>query len=215
MKNLRITMAVLLFSLTAVSPMADAQGLAVKAGVNLTTWSGNDVEDAEFRTGVTLGVSYRVKASEKLFFAPGLCFVQRGVKSSDRISEEYYQDVVIDYAYSQEIRTNYLDIPMALQYYLDEALFLSIQPTLSFLIKNDYQSVFTSCYDGSCTGSNEEGEFDEFKETDFTLGLGFGYSITNRVAIQTAYQIGLLRIDQEDDADLFNRSVAFAIEYRF
>ncbi len=113
------------------------------------------------------------------------------------------------------VRSNYLDFPLTFEYRVDPSLYLMVRPTLSILLKNNYSAIQRECLDGDCTGSKEEDEFDSFQGTDFGLGLGVGYLFTDHIALSVGYQWGFISMIDEYDAEVFNRTVDFSLEYRF
>ncbi|MEQ8554646.1 MAG: porin family protein [Cyclobacteriaceae bacterium] len=209
-----------MFSITmlllAAPILTHAQGFAVKAGANLSSWSGDDVESADVRMGYQLGLHYRARTSEKLSIVPGIQFTQRGVQDSDKETYDWYGNgTEVTYEYQMRVRANYLDFPLALEYQVDPSLYLIVRPMLSALLKNNYTEVYRECLDGECTGTKDEDEIDTFRSTDFSIGLGIGYLITRQIGFSVGYQWGLMTLDEEKDAEAFNRTVDFSLEYRF
>ncbi|MEQ8879667.1 MAG: porin family protein [Cyclobacteriaceae bacterium] len=208
-----------MFSITmlllAAPILTHAQGFAVKAGANLSTWAGNDVESADVRMGYQVGLHYRIKASETLNVVPGIQFTQRGTQDQHKETYDWYEDLEVTSEYQMRVRANYLDFPLALEYQVDPSLYLIARPMLSFLLKSNYSAIQRQCIGRECTGSKEEDEIDSFNGTDFGLGLGIGYLITDHIGLSVGYQWGLMILDEEKDAEAFNRTVDFSLEYRF
>lgn len=208
-----------MFSITMlllVAPVLTiAQGFAIKAGANLSSWSGDDVESADVRMGYQLGLHYRARASEKLSIVPGIQFTQRGVQDSDKETYDWYEGTEISYEYQMKVRANYLDFPLALEYQVDPSLYLIARPMLSALLKNNYTEIYRECLDGECTGAKDEDEIDSYRGADFSLGVGIGYLISKHIGFSVGYQWGLMTLDEEKDAEAFNRTVDFSLEYRF
>jgi len=211
----RLVMFSITMLLLAAPILTHAQGFAVKAGANLSTWAGDDVESADVRMGYQVGLHYRIKASETLNVVPGIQFTQRGTQDQHKETYDWYEDLEVTSEYQMRVRANYLDFPLALEYQVDPSLYLIVRPMLSALLKNNYTEVYRECLDGECTGTKDEDEIDTFRSTDFSIGLGIGYLITRQIGFSVGYQWGLMTLDEEKDAEAFNRTVDFSLEYRF
>ncbi len=211
----RLVMFSITMLLLAAPVLTIAQGFAIKAGANLSSWAGDDVESSDVRMGYQLGLHYRIKTSEVLNIVPGIQFTQRGAQDSDKETYDWYEGTEITYEYQMKVRANYLDFPLTFEYQVDPSLYLMARPMLSVLLKNKYTEAQRQCLDGECTGSKGEDEIDNFRNTDFSLGVGIGYLMTKRIGISVGYQWGLMTLDEEKDAEAYNRTVDFSLEYRF
>ncbi|XOV95268.1 MAG: porin family protein [Bacteroidota bacterium] len=201
--------------LFAIPVFIYGQGFAIKAGSNLSTWTGDDIESSDMRMGYQVGLYYRVKATEMLNIVPGIQFTQRGTQDEDKDSYEVSPNTEISYEYYVKTRMNYLDLPLTFEYHIDQSLYLMARPTLSILMNHNYSMIQRQCLGSDCTGSKEEDEFDSIKKSDFGIGLGMGYLITDHVALSIGYQWGLISMDLEGEAEALNRTLDFSLEYRF
>ncbi len=202
----------LLFTAPALT---HAQSWSVKAGANLSTWTGDDVESSDARLGHQLGIHYRIRATDVFNLVPGIQFTQRGVQDHAKETFDWYENTEVSYEYQMRVRVNYLDFPLTFEYHVDPSLYLLVRPTLSVLLKNKYSAIQRECIENDCTGSKEEDEYDSFRSTDFGLGVGIGYLITDHIGLSVGYQWGLMSLDIEEDLEAFNRTLDFSLEYRF
>ena len=71
---------------------------------------------------------------------------------------------------------------------------------------------------GLCTGETyDENTTEGYRDVDLSLGIGLGYSFTDRIAFSTSYSWGLLSIIENGGGDnsINNRVASFTLAYQF
>lgn len=212
MKNLILLTA---FTIVTLSHGLFAQSIGIKAGLNLSKWQGDDVDRAQNKPGLHLGLFYEFPLGEKSVLQPGIMYAQKGVRNKESEILEFNPDTEIKMTGHLDFRANYLEIPISYKYLIDEKVYFLAIPTASFLLKNKTTFTITQCIDGTCTGSREEGEIDEMRNIDVNLNLGVGFNITKKVGLEGSYQFGLLSFDEDGESAAYNRTFMFSIGYRF
>ncbi|HLA55507.1 MAG TPA: porin family protein [Flavobacterium sp.] len=98
-----------------------------------------------------------------------------------------------------DLGISYLRIPIMAKYYVMEGLSLQAGPEVAFKI-----------------GTEEDGLDEITKSTDFGLGIGAGYELSNGLMFDLRYNMGLSSIyDGDGDVDIKNSGIALGLGYRF
>lgn len=193
-----------------------AQGLGVRAGLNLANFSGQDIADFDNRVGYHAGVFVPVAISDKVSIEPALLLSTKGAKFSGNESFAISPSAQATQEYSANITLSYLEVPVSLKYRLDEHFFLTAGPSFSFLLKK--KGVFTErqCIDSECTGSQEKSEdFLDFRGSDIGLSAGLGFDLNDKLFLSATYQSGLLTLSKsKEDDKVFNKVWMFSVGYR-
>ncbi|HEX8690826.1 MAG TPA: porin family protein [Longimicrobium sp.] len=184
---------------------AAAQGISVgvKAGVNVATLGGDDVEDADSRIGLVGGAFLVYRFSDMLAIQPEVLYSQKGASFSDTEGE-------------LTVKLDYVDVPVLLR--------LNVPVTGSSLRPSVFAgpvfSLRASCgAEAEFNGGSVEVDCDELDEEgiavkDTDVGLAFGAGLDfpagrATVTLDGRYTLGLSSIDDSDlDADVKNRAFA-------
>lgn len=220
MKKLLFTAAIAVLGFTSAN--AQEVQFGVKAGVNLATITGDDIEDNSSKVGFHVGGVAEIKISEKFSVQPELIFSQQGTKSEFSESGEFGGN---SFSYEEElkIKANYLNLPVMAKFYVAEGLSLEAGPQVGFLLSADAESEFTDTetFDGVTTtesGSFEQDVKDEFKSVDFGVGFGAGYKLDSGLNFGLRYNLGLSSIGEDFDGeeyDVKNNVLQFSVGYMF
>ena len=183
-----------------------------KAGLNMSNFGG-DAENTDMKIGFQIGGFAEIKISDKFAVQPELLFSTQGAKSE-------YSESEPGYSYSEEstVKLNYLNIPIMAKYYATEKFYVEAGPQIGFLMSAkedfDYSETFMGTTD---SGSTSEDIKDGLNSTDFGLGLGLGYNITENVGAGLRYTAGLSNIykDAPSGYSVNNSNIAVSVAYTF
>lgn len=192
-----------------------AQGVGLKAGINLSTYEGNDAEEAERKTGFHVGVLYSLPLQEKLFFEPGVLFSRRGLTMQETESWEVSETMEIESNLDLDFTVDYLDIPLTLRYDIDPRIRLLASPVISFVLNDEIEAATYQCMSGRCTGTSENQPLENLRDMDFSFSIGIGARIIQNLFVDFNYQMGLLTMDEDGDEDAYNRSTVISLTYLF
>jgi len=180
----------------------------VKGGVNFATLSG-DIEDVNSRTSFHLGAVAEISISEKFSVQPELLYSSQGAKS------EYIETFEGEtFSAKEEIKVDYISIPIMAKYYVGNGFSIEAGPQVSFLTSSKFE------YDYSFGGISESGseDYKDFtKGIDFGLGFGAGYKMDSGLNFSARYNLGLSNIndDPEDDSNIKNNVFQLSVGYFF
>jgi len=164
----------------------------IRAGVNLSTFGGDDADDVKSKIGLNAGVYANILISNGFSIQPELAYSQLGCKFEDGGDIRYALD--------------YITLPVLAKYDFSNSGFsLYAGPQIGFLatakIKDDNDS---------------EDVKDSFKSTDFAGILGAQYLIpSTKFGLTLRYQFGLSNIVDEDNVDLKNNAATLGVFYNF
>ena len=155
MKVLKIVLTAV--CIAAMIPSAQAQKYGVRAGLNISTVTGDYFEDAKPLTGFYAGVFKEITlVPELLFLQPELQYSMQGCKSEDT-----------------NFSINYINIPVVAKVYILKTISLEAGPQIGFKIKDNFPG--------------NTGDDIETFDTAFVGGLGLnfplGLSINARYAL--------------------------------
>ncbi|MDF9797813.1 hypothetical protein OKW21_003076 [Catalinimonas alkaloidigena] len=166
------------------------------------------------KPGYHAGVFYQRPISDKVMVVPALIYTTRGGQDETRETMEITNTATLIQKEKVVLTTHYLEVPIALKYYFDPKLHISISPMISFLLDHTAKITSTGCINESCTGVREEdNEYADFRDIELGLGFGFGYYINRHVSMATQYQLGMSSIVEE--SEVFNRVLSFSLGYEF
>lgn len=186
-----LTMKKLLLGLAVVaSSLTFAQTFGVKAGLNISTISG---DDTKAKAGFYGGVLMNVPVASSFSVQPEILYNGIGAKSDGSIDAK--------------LNLDYISVPVMFQYNATPQFYLEAGPQFSFLInsKLKYQS---SSLDAK----------DIIKGFDFGIGLGAGYFFTKNIGVNARYIAGVTNITKEVNgfqADGKNNVFQIGLAYKF
>ena len=189
--------------------MSNAQGIKVgaKAGLNLSTVNGDDLDDAKSLIGFHLGAVAEISIADKFSFQPELLFSTQGAKA---------EGGDVDYSYEQKTKLNYLIIPLMAKFYLVKGLSVEAGPQVGFLMSAKAEGEETDSFGGVTeTFEYDEDIKDDIKGTDIGINVGAGYKLDSGLFFNARYNIGLSNISEYDNGDIKNGVFQFSIGYFF
>ena len=217
MKKLQLLMAILVVtSLTSLTAQEITYG--GKAGLNLSSFSGDETDDLSSRASFHLGILAELEISEKFSFQPEVLYSSVGTK--------YDLGGSVDgFTFQNEgtIKLDYLTVPLLAKYYVTEGLSIEAGPQIGFLLSanQEFESTQPTGEDGSGgTTSGDQDVKDLYSGFDLALGVGAGYKLDNGLHFSLRYNLGLSNILDIDDVDTsdFSRQNSvfqFSIGYFF
>jgi hypothetical protein len=190
-----------LFILTSFVSLSQAQGirLGVKAGANLNKISGQSFNDG-FDLSYHFGGFMEIDFNKKWGVQPELLWSQSSGKPSS-FKTVYSTSVSPLLDGNQQIKLNYLSIPLLLRYNIGGILSLNAGPQFSILLNNDK----TLLQNGQSA----------FKNGDFAMVAGAQLNF-KFLRIYGRYNIGLQNINDIDNKDKWtNQQIQAGIGFRF
>jgi hypothetical protein len=190
-KILFILVTVFTFSFVNAQDMS----FGIKAGLN---YGANKTSDSDFNDQFDpilvfhFGAYGEFSLSDKFSLQPELLYTTSGAdfKSYSTIGGEITSDL--------KYRLNYLNIPITAKYYVVDNLSLEVGPYIGFLL--------SATEDGSLKSGDivllEADKIDKkenYKSTDFGMGLGAGYKLDNGLSFSLRYNLSLMDINDNPE----------------
>lgn len=179
-KLLVFAVAVLLVS--AIQAQKESIKFGVKAGANFYKFSGKDANfgsvSPKFQVGIAGGGLVNIPVSSMFSVQPEVLFSMEGSKYEESGSKLMY-------------KTNYINIPVLLQYNNPSGFYAETGPQLGLLMsaKGD---------DGSSTQDIK----DNLNSTNFSWAFGLGYKMQSGFGFGARYNLGLGNIAKESGTDI-------------
>jgi len=167
--KLSALLALVLFTQAAMAQFH----LGIKGGVNITKIDGTAFRD-EFRYGYTLGGFAELGLGGKLGIQPEVLWNQYQTRADSSFSHVYQNSVNI--SNYQDVKLNYLSIPILLNYKLGSLLSLQAGPQFGVLLDQSKNLV-------------QNGK-EAFKKGDFSMVGGAQIHIS-KIRLQGRYVVGL------------------------
>lgn len=174
MKKLLLTLALA----AGVASFSQAQGikLGAKAGLNLSSLSGEDADGLESKIGLHFGGTANFGLSDMLSVQPELLFSMKGA----RFEEDN------DFRYN----FTYLDVPVLLKVNAGN-LFFEAGPQIGFLLS------------AKSKGDDDSNDIkDDLKTIDVGYAAGLGYQLDGGFNLGLRYNGGLSKVSEGSDDDL-------------
>jgi hypothetical protein len=190
-KNILTAVAVFAFGFSN----AQEAKFGVKAGLNLSTLSGNYVEQSQIQPGFVLGGFAAVKLTDKFIFQPEVLFSFQGSAYRN------YYDFGNVQSYEQDnLNLNYLLLPIMAKYYVAKKFSIEVGPQFGFLLtaRTNFFS-YTDAGNGYVNSDSKDVK-DQFKTFDFGINVGGGYDFTDKWGIDLRYNFGLNNAAQNDNS---------------
>ena len=187
-----------------ISVKAQNFHFGIKTGINLSKETKTEVErqvedfDNEFRKGFHIGgiVTYSINKQWEL--EGNLMYSQQGNK------EHLFSIKNNRTIYS--IRSNYINLPIAIKYYPLEHLYIEMGPQIGFLISKKHK----------IQGEGNITKYIPLKPNhiDLSLFCGLGYNFSNNIFLEARYIHGLNNTYKNVTLSQ-NRNIQFSIGYLF
>ncbi|PXW17924.1 MULTISPECIES: porin family protein [unclassified Chryseobacterium] len=160
----------------------------VKAGLNISTISNSDLNS---KAGFYGGVFANIPVAQDFSVQPEVLYSGMGGKYKGN------GDV--------KLNTDYIAVPVMLQYNLIPNLYVEAGPQFGFLISAK----------GKSNGASVDVK-DNLKTFDFGLGLGAGYYFTQNIGVNLRYTAGLSDVPKSNNGDAARNGVfQIGLAYKF
>lgn len=187
-----------------ISVKAQNFHFGIKTGINLSKETKTEVErqvqdfDKEFRKGFHIGGIVTYSINKKWELEGNLMYSQQGYKEH-LFSIENNRTI-----YS--IRSNYINLPIAIKYYPLEHLYIEMGPQIGFLISKKHK----------IQGEGNITKYIPLKPNhiDLSLFCGLGYKFSNNILLEARYIHGLNNTYKNVTLSQ-NRNIQFSIGYLF
>jgi hypothetical protein len=182
------------FAAVALVSTANAQStikFGAKAGGNLSTFSGDDIDDAKSKFGFHVGGIVNIPVSSMFSVNPEVLFSVEGAKQENDPDDINYN-------------LGFLNIPVLLQYNNPVGFYAETGPQIGFLMSAKAKS------------GDEDGDIkDLFKSTNFSWAVGAGFKAKSGFGFGVRYALGLGNIADAEDADVKQNNLSFGVFYMF
>lgn len=162
--------------------------LGLKGGLNVATLStASSNSNIDPRISINLGGLAHIHVSKEFAVQPELLFSGQGYKG-------------VDY----KVNLDYLQLPVLLQYMIGTGFRIETGPQFGALVSAKYKA-------GNFTTDIKNG----YKTVDFAWVLGAGYLTSSGFGIDARYNLGLAKINDDNNAKISNRVFSLGIFYQF
>lgn len=169
------------FTLTAFTIQAQVR-FGVKAGINLTKFSGSDAGDNNFLLGYAGGGLVNYKLADAVSLQGEVLYSLEGASS---------KDVAEGMNIKTRAKLGYVNIPVLAQYNHSSGFYAETGPQLGILASAKASM--------SAEGDSYSQDMkDSFKKINFSWGIGAGYKLSNGLGIGARYNLGLANIPDGD-----------------
>ncbi|WP_044398457.1 porin family protein [Lacinutrix sp. Hel_I_90] len=213
MKKLILCAAVAIFGLTSIHAQDNSMNntndgidFGIKAGVNFAKLTGDDVEDADGRTGIHFGIVAEIPVSDVFSIQPEVLYSQQGLQQDFEGGES-------------KLKLDYINVPVFAKFYVAEGLAFEFGPQFGFNVsaKSEFQIEGAS---GEETASIESDLEDSVEAFDFGAGAGVSYKFDGGMFLQARYVLGLTSVYQGSSEGLFqddlnNSNLSVSLGYKF
>ena len=145
-----------------------------KAGLNLSTFSGDDADGAKSKIGFNIGALVEIPVASSFAVKPEVVFSTQGAKDEE--------------GGDTKLNMNYLNVPVLGKYTSTSGFFAETGPQIGFLM--------------SAKAKSDEVDIDVkdgFKSTDFSWAFGIGYEmLESGFGVNLRYNLGLSNLPDED-----------------
>ena len=188
----RIFLAVSMVTLFAAGAAAQGISGGVKAGLNVSSLTGDDADGYDMKIGYHFGGYAKISLTEAFSIQPELLYNAVGAKSSEG-------------SFDTNLKVNYITVPVMLGYSFGK---ISVQagPQIGFLTSAKMKIE-------SGGDSAESDVKDQLKGTDFGVNVGLGAEF-GKLNAAARYCFGLSNIADSDDADIKNGVIQLSLGYK-
>ncbi len=177
-----------MLSFTAIH--AQSVKVGVKGGLNVSTFYGDDADDAAKKVGFHAGGVFEFVLSDRFSLQPELLFSAMGNKNER------------DSKIKQNI--NYLTMPVIAKFYVIEGLSVEAGPQMGYMLSSKFK------YDGDSMDWE-----DITKDFDFGLTVGAGYRLDNGLNFGLRVNPSFTDVYDIKDFDVKNIGLQLSVGYFF
>lgn len=166
---------------------AQHTNIGVKGGLNSFNIQSDNSSGSDSKIGLHAGLLGHIHLNDQYAFQPELVYSMQGAKSSNT-----------------DIKLDYINVPLLLQYMFDNGFRIQAGPQLGFLLNAKAEN-----------GSSEDIK-DHFKSIDLGLSVGASYvHPPTGFGIDARYNLGLSDISETTNETTTNRGFQVGVFYLF
>lgn len=160
----------------------------IKAGWNLASAEVEDGNDWDSKSGIHVGALAHIHISRHFAVQPEVYYSMQGGEAGDL-----------------KLKLNYINIPVLLQYMVNNGLRLQTGPQLGILTSAKTK-----------LGDVEVDRDDQYSEVDFAWSFGASYIFPEGIGIDARYNLGLANVwENEATGNVKNRVFQVGLFYQF
>ena len=162
-------------------------GLGVKGGMNISDYTGRGFGEfkSDSYTSFHVGLFIQFSLSSRWNVQPELLYSEQGFGLKNNSQENI------------QLKLNYLQLPVLLEFQLIKGLFLQSGPQLSYLLKEDYNAVSYRL---------------NYNTFDFSVGFGVEYRLQS-FFLYGRYNTGINRIFNSSEVQAHNRVIQAGVGF--
>jgi hypothetical protein len=173
--------------LAAGSATAQHTNIGVKGGLNSFNIQTDNNSGFDSKVGLHLGLLGHIHLNRQYAFQPELVYSIQGAKSGNA-----------------DIKLDYINVPLLLQYMFDNGFRIQGGPQLGFLV------------DAKAENGSSVDIKDDFKSIDLGLSIGASYvHPTTGFGVDARYNMGLSDISENSNVKSTNRGLQVGVFYLF
>jgi hypothetical protein len=211
---------------SAVRPAPATPGIkfGVRAGVNVSDWSGDAVQSVmdlagytngavtkEMKPGVHAGLYATIPLGPGFAIEPGVSYSEKGAKLVGTLPWEKFD--FLNARVTATSRMAYIDVPVLFKGYLTPGFYIFAGPQASFLVSNKVRvEAGALCFSAFKTDFDVK---NQFRPVDFAAVGGLGYQFDSGFGLSAGYDFGLSSLDKNNRFDAQNRVIKASLNYSF
>jgi hypothetical protein len=182
------------FVLAATTLFAQDPKFGIKGGINLSKLANHPNEN-DWRLGFNAGLLSHIHVTPAFSLQPEVVYSSQGAKFEDFVNG---QDL--------NLKLNYVNIPVLLQYNFDNGFRLQGGPQVGFL---------TGVADKVGDEELHSVSSDDFNTVDFSIPVGFSYLAYSGFGVDARYNIGISNVVKNSAGNIRNSVFQFGLFYLF
>jgi hypothetical protein len=183
MRKFMMVSSLFLFSIAGYSQFVI---FGAKAGLNLATVTGNDIENASLHPSFHVGALANFFINEKFTIQPEVMYSGKGAKGEGGV-----------------YNMGYINVPVLVQYRTPSGFFVEAGPQVGFLMNAKFKA----------TGQSNT-DFKQFmKSTDYSWVGGIGYKSAMGIGATARYDFGFFNVAK--DGIIRNKAIMISLFYVF
>ena len=191
---MKISLIALSLFVSSTTLFAQDLNFGVKAGINVATLGNYPYDGTDWRIGWHAGLLSHIHVTPAFSLQPEIVYSSQGAKLSNYINNE--EDL--------NLKLNYVNIPILLQYNFNNGFRLQGGPQVGFLTgvadkvgDNELNSVGTN----------------DFNSIDFSIPLGVSYLAHSGLGADARYNIGITNTVKNSATKIRNSVFQFGVFY--
>lgn len=206
-----------ILAIVAISIMASSHAqefkVGARAGVNLSSISGDGTENVGGLTAFHAGLVMEIQYSDKFSFQPEILYSGQGYEN------EFSKTTTgITRSLKETVNLDYVSVPLLAKYFVAKGFSIEAGPQLAYLIsaKREYVETVSGGFNASESGS--EDYKDSTQSFDYGAAFGVSYQIGSGTIMSARYYLGLANIEDIKGSDfkrqnnMIQISVGFMLE---